>query len=116
MNKQNIIKSSLEFTCIINSGKYKRNSFFSIYILNNKKMMSRFGISITTKFGNAVKRNKIKRQMKNLLYINQKLFQNNLDYIIIVKREANKLNYNEIEKNLLDLLTQGDWRKKYEKK
>ena len=63
MKKERIIRKGLEFTDIINNGKYVSNAFYSIYYINKKETLNRFGISVPKKIGHAVVRNKIKRQL-----------------------------------------------------
>lgn len=116
IKKINIIKKNEEFSQIINNGKCMRNQFFSIYIVENKLGISRFGISVSKKIGIAVVRNKLKRQIKNIIDINQKVFKKNIDYIIIGKKELLDIDYNRIEQNLIFLIKKDEWRTKYEKK
>lgn len=58
--------------------------------------------------GNAVTRNKIKRQLRNIIDNNLKLFPNFHNYIIICKKEILKLSYSEMEKELIKLLNKGE--------
>ena len=60
MKKKDIIKSSDEYTEIINTGKTRKNKYYSIYYRNNDKS-NRYGITIPKKLGIAVLRNKTKR-------------------------------------------------------
>lgn len=48
-------------------------------------------------------RNKIKRQIKNIIDHNEKYIQNNRHYVIIIKRSVLDLSYKQCETNLLDL-------------
>ena len=104
MNKEMRIKDSREFENIIKNGKKKANSFFVIYYKERNKEFSRFGVSLSKKFGNAVKRNKYKRILREIIRINQKKFKNTYDYIIIMKKSCDNLEYKVIEENLLTLL------------
>lgn len=101
MKKKDIIKKSLEYESIINKKKVVRNRFFSIYydIFDDTK----YGITVPKKVGNAVIRNKIKRQIKNIIDNNKKDIQNNRHYVIIIKRSVLELSYNDIEKFLIHL-------------
>ena len=65
--KINIVKSNLEFNNIIHKGnKYVSNIFYT-YVLINNYNYNRYGIAISTKIGNAVIRNKYKRQIKDII-------------------------------------------------
>ena len=102
MKKIDIIKSSDEFTAIINTGKSRKNKYYSIYYrINNEK--NKYGITIPKKLGIAVLRNKTKRRVKNIIDKNKKSIQNGYDYVIIVKKGILELTYMEMEKEFLKL-------------
>ena len=77
MKKLEIIKSSREYTEIINLNKSKKNKYFSIYYRKNNQD-NRYGITIPKKTGTAVVRNKIKRRIKNIIDNNKKIVQSGL--------------------------------------
>ncbi len=110
MKKLNIVKENKDFTKIINNKKYVVNNNFSIYYIDNDLNRKRFGITVSKKLGNAVKRNKIKRQLKNIIDKNEKIFQNSKDYIIIVRRGILNCNFQEIEISLIELVSKIKWR------
>ena len=104
MNAKYRIKNNEEFDNIIKNGNKKSNNFFVIYNKDRVLDFSRFGISLSKKFGNAVKRNKYKRILREIIRNNQKKFKNDFDYIIIMKKTCDELDYKEIEEKLLSLL------------
>lgn len=104
MKKQQIIKKSLEFTEIINKCPYKKNNYFVIYYRKNKEH-NRYGISVPTKTGKANIRNKIKRRIKNIIDKNEINVHSSYDYVIIIRRRILELNYQQIEENLIKLIT-----------
>ncbi len=104
MKKYEMIKKNKAFSIIINDSnkKYLKNRYFSIYYQKNNLNYNRYGISVPTKTGNAVLRNKIKRQIKNI--IDQNNIQKSYDYVIIIKKDILELNYLEKEKSFLVLI------------
>ena len=60
----NRVKKYEEFQKIINEGSLIRNDSFNAYYVKVSKPLSRFGISIPKKSGNAVVRNRMKRQIR----------------------------------------------------
>ncbi len=101
MKKKEIIKKSLEYTKILNNNIKVKNKYYSIFYIKSDKTL--FGISIPKKIGNAVIRNKIKRQIKNIIDNNKSLVQNGYNYVIIVKKEILDLSYNDRMKELISL-------------
>lgn len=102
MKKKEIIKKNEDFQKIIEKKRVVRNKFFSVFYIDNDVML--FGISVPKKTGNAVVRNKIKRQIKNIIDINKKNLQNNKQYVIIVKRSVLDLTYEKMERELINLI------------
>ena len=99
MKKINILKNSLDFERIIKKNKPYKYKDYIIYLEKNTNNVYRFGLSVGKKIGNAVKRNKIKRQLKSI--IDKKDYQNNFNCIIIVGKGINEKNYKQREDNLL---------------
>ena len=103
MNKKLRIKKKKEFDYIIKNGKKVKNNFFILYYIQKKELKSRFGIAVGTKIGNSVIRNKLKRQVKEIIRININNFQNTKDYIIIIRKESLNLSFQKMRENLIDL-------------
>ncbi len=99
MKKINILKESRDFDRIIKTSKPYKYKDYIIYIEKNTNDVYHFGISVGKKIGNAVNRNKVKRQLKSI--IDQKDYQNNFNCIIIVGRGINERTFEERKINLL---------------
>lgn len=104
MKKINVVKENKDFARIINNGKKCWNDTFSIYYSKNDSEKYRFGISVSKKIGNAVTRNKIKRQIRMIIDKFKNIYSNDEDYIIIVKRNYINLTFNEVTEKYIELL------------
>lgn len=98
MKKINIIKDSKDFEKIIKNNKSFRTKYFYIYKQNHEENIYHFGLSVGKKIGNAVRRNKVKRQLREIISKNH--YQNNFDCIIIVRREINDADFKKIQEDL----------------
>lgn len=102
MKKINIVKKNEDFNRMIQTiSPYKTKSFL-IYIERETNEYYHFGFSVGKKIGNAVTRNRIKRQIKSIL--DQKNYQNGFNCIIMVRKSILSRSFQEIEKELLDAL------------
>lgn len=99
MKKINILKNSRDFDRIIKKFKPYKYKDYIIYIERNTDDIYHFGLSVGKKIGNAVNRNKVKRQLKFI--IDQKDYQNNFNCIIIVGKGINERTFEERKINLL---------------
>ena len=94
----------MEYTKIIKNCKYKKNNYFVIYYCKTTKN-NRYGISVPKKIGKAYLRNKIKRRLKNIIDHNEFDIQKPYDYVIIIRKRLIELNYQEMEKSFMSLIT-----------
>lgn len=102
MNKDKIIKSSNQFTKIIQSKTAVKNHYFSIYYQKSNETL--YGITVPKKIGKANVRNKLKRQLKNIIINNEKYIQKNFNYVIIIKEATKSLNYLLMQQEFLNLI------------
>jgi len=99
------ITSRAEFDKLRKHGRRTRTQYFDLVSCAIEKDAD-FGLAVivSKKIGNAVKRNKIKRWIKNFAYTHANLFRSNNDYLVITKRgiyESGRNNiYNELERVL----------------
>ena len=102
MNKDKIIKNSKDFSNIISKKQSIKNKYVSIYY-DKINEDNKYGITIPKKTGKAYIRNKLKRQIKNIIITNEKNIQTGFNYVIIIKEPALEIKYHELEYELLEL-------------
>ena len=102
MNKDKILKKSNQFTQIIKQNICIKNYNFSIYIQKSNDTL--YGITVPKKIGKAHIRNKIKRQIKNIITNNEKDITKNINYVIIIRKDITKLDYLKVESELISLM------------
>ena len=102
MKKHQRITSTIEFQDIIEKKQYTANQAFVIYIQEKKRENARVGITVSKKMGNAVTRNKVKRQVRMMFQdFIKKEFRK--DVICIVRQGYTQNDY-EVNKKELELL------------
>lgn len=105
MKKENIIKKNYDISKVINNRNVVKNKYFNIYTDKNNLDKTMFAICVSKKLGNAVTRNKLKRQVKDIIDKSNLIFKSSNDYVIILKKEINELNYEQIKVSLIDLIS-----------
>lgn len=105
MKKLNIIKKQEEIDHIIKKGKMYKNKYYYVYnIYNKEKKYYRFCICVSKKLGDAVSRNKNKRQIKDIIDKSNLRFPRENDCVIILRKEITGISYDEKKKYLLEIL------------
>ena len=100
-----MIKDKNYFSYIIKNGKYNKDKNYVIYyVVNKENSFPHFGIAIKNKIGKAVVRNKLKRQTRCIIESNKKLFQNNADYIIMIREGLKDINFKEMNESMKRIL------------
>ena len=84
MKKKNIIRKNLDFDRIIKNNRSFKYKDYIIYLEKTDNEDYHFGLSVGKKIGNAVTRNKIKRQLKSI--IDEKNYEKGINCIIIVRK------------------------------
>ena len=85
MKKNNILKKSHEIDEVIKNGKRYSSKLYYLYIKDNTLNKTRFCVCVSKKIGNAVIRNKNKRQIKDIIDKSNLIFSNKKDYVIILR-------------------------------
>ncbi|MDO4500320.1 MAG: ribonuclease P protein component [Erysipelotrichaceae bacterium] len=104
MVKENRIRKNEEFSRIISKRKSCANSSFVVYFDKRAQDHSRIGISVSKKLGNAVVRNKIKRQVRMMIANFYKFDEETHDFIIIVRNSFLENSFAENQLNLEKLI------------
>ena len=102
------IKKHSEFVNIKLSGKTLSSKSLILQKLFDNKLNNsiKIGYTATKKLGNAVKRNRAKRLMRSLVKeIMNQYGKNNFSYVLIAKKAIFKTTYNNLKKELHEMLT-----------
>ena len=102
MKKEFRVKKTQEFSEIMNYTKFYACPSVSIYVKPRKEDHARVGISVGKRMGNAVIRNKIKRQVREMVH-DIYTFDENFDTIILVRPKYHEESYQN-NKKLLERL------------
>lgn len=111
MKKIRRVLKSEEFQMIINRKRFVTSPSLVVYVVDRKENISRIGISVGKRVGNAVMRNKCKRQLRMML---DELipYTDTRDYIILARAQYFEFSYEENKKQLENLLEKLKIKKK----
>lgn len=103
MRRYEMVKKHSDFDNIIHGTDPVKNKAYVIYNKVNGLEHARFGIAVGNKIGDAHIRNRVKRQVREIVTSNKKLFKKDRDYIIIVKKSVLDMDF-ETMNNLMTSL------------
>lgn len=98
MKKINILKNNYDFERVIKNNNPFKTRYYILY-KEKSDGIYHFGISVSKKIGNAVTRNLYKRRIRSI--IDKKVYNNNFNCIIILKKSATEASFEELSNDLI---------------
>lgn len=97
------LKENRDFRRLYTKGRSKSSSRLVLYCRKNRLGKNRIGITVSTKLGCAVKRNRIRRRLREAYRLNEERFEPGNDIVIVVRGKAMDSDFSELTQTLLRL-------------
>lgn len=111
--KEYRINSSRDYNNIYKNGKKVSGRYIIVYILDNECGFNRYGVVTSKKIGNAVVRNKVKRQLRSIIKGNFDNVKTSHDIVIVGRYKISGVKYDLLNKDFMIVMRKsGLW---YEK-
>ncbi|MDQ2086014.1 ribonuclease P protein component [Herbivorax sp. ANBcel31] len=94
------LKNNYEFRRVYRKARFYAGQFMVLYVLKNKHNYNRLGITASRKFGKSIKRNRVRRLIKE----NYRQIEENIkigyDLVVIARKTDKVPEYIEIKKEM----------------
>ena len=91
------LKLNKEFRRAYKKGKSAAGPSMVIYAYGSKGRTSRLGLTVSTKIGKAVIRNKIRRRLREIYRTNREMIKDGYDIVIVARHRSRSAGYRELE-------------------
>ena len=104
MKRRYRLRKNADFQRVRRKGQSVSNRLLVLIVAPNKLNHSRFGFAVSKRIGKAVKRSKIKRQMREAARLCREQVQAGWDILFVARVPINEASYQEIEQAVHHLL------------
>lgn len=113
MKKTKMLKKNYEFKKVLSKGKYYSGKNIEAFIKDNNKKYNFLGLAISVKIAKAVKRNKIKRLIRENYKIFEPEIKNGKSIVFLWKKNADVKNatFKNIKADMNDIFDKAKIRK-----
>ena len=100
------VKENGTFRRIYRKGKSAVAPCMVVYCQKNRQGASRLGVTVSTKLGGAVVRNRVRRQLREMYRLHKEEMRPGYDLIIVARSRAVRTPYRQMDRQYTALLTQ----------
>ena len=100
MKRTMTVKENYEFRRIYAKGRSGVSPYLVVYVRPNRRGRNRLGVTVSTKLGHAVVRNRVRRRLREIFRLNQGGLAQGDDMILVARTRAE---YRELERAFLSV-------------
>jgi len=108
MKRQYRLRRNSDFQRVRRIGKFHASPLMVLAFVRNELDHSRFGFVVSKRLGKAVKRNKIKRRLREATRLRLPQIKSGFDVVVIARQPLSRAGYADIEHSLERLLKKAD--------
>jgi len=108
MKNTETLKMNYEFRRIYNKGRYFAGKFLVLYALSNNKNFKRLGITVSKKSGKSVRRNRIRRLIRENYRLMEDRIKDGFDMVFVVRSTTEMPDFRDIRDEMVYLLKKLD--------
>lgn len=103
MKKTAPLKENHLFRRAYNRGKSAADSRLALYVRGNGQRANRLGLTVSTKVGCAVVRNRVRRRLREIYRLHEDGLVGGRDVVVVARTRAASSDYHQLEKSFLRL-------------
>ncbi len=109
MNFSVSLKANYAFRRLYSKGRSAATPLLVVYVLKNRLgARNRLGITVSTKLGKAVVRNRVRRRLREIYRLNEAQLLPGRDVVIVARVRARDAAYKDLERDFLSLCRRLD--------
>ncbi|RDV84573.1 ribonuclease P protein component [Ammonifex thiophilus] len=107
MRHKRKVLSRSDFSAVFSEGRRAVGRRVVVYFRPNELDFYRLGFAVSKKVRTAVKKNRVRRLLREVCRLNPELFRPGFDYVLLGREGAEEASYWEIEADVREALRRG---------
>ena len=103
MKYTDVITRDYEFRRLYSKGTSAGTSRIVLYCRKNRLPVNRLGLTVSTKIGKAVQRNRIRRRFREIYRLNEEKLSQGWDIVLVARGKSRYSEYGQLEADFLYL-------------
>jgi len=95
------LTKNYEFRRLYNKGKTSASKYVAVYCMRNYSDVNKLGITVSTKLGGAVQRNRIRRRLKEIYRLHEHTLRTGYNIVIVARQRCRIAGWSELETSTL---------------
>ena len=110
------LKKNYEFSRVYKKGSFFVGKFMVLYIIKNRRQINRLGLTTSKKVGKAVKRNRLRRLLRESYRVYEEFIENGYDIVFVARSTEDLPDFNTVKKEMkflfkkLDIFDRERWK------
>ena len=96
MKKATTLKQNYEFRRVYKKGKSGVSPLLVVYARPNRGKRNRLGVTVSTKLGKAVVRNRVRRRLREIYRLSQPELKQGYDVVLVARTRAVSASYRDL--------------------
>ena len=103
MERTTALKKNYEFRRLYTKGKSAATGNIVVYCRRTRQAENRLGLTVGTKVGKAVVRNRVRRRLREIYRTNEQRLADGYDVVIVARVRSRDASYGALESDFLSL-------------
>lgn len=103
MKKTVSLKENHLFRRLYSKGQSAVSPYMAVYIRRTGRPDNRLGLTVSTKLGHAVARNRVRRRLREIYRLNEDKLASGVDMVVVARVKAVHAGYQQLEESFVKL-------------